>query len=241
VSHDAAARAEALLAVGRANEAIEILSRELATEPDDVWLLEVLVRAQLQIDHEDALKTAETLVRLEPDYAYGYRFCAIAHDQVGRRDEAIQYARTASTLAPDDPYVLSTHAVIAGRRKKGHWEGMNAAKRAVEVAPGMAVGYFAGGMVELSEGHWRRSAKWFERALEIDPHDRAAQVNLAIAREAAGDVVAALGGVDGVLRFDPTDEHARETLDGMVYSTIVHLLWVVLALLFVVVAVRGAL
>jgi len=131
-------------------------------------------------------------------------------------------------------------AVTRSRRPRGRGEAMQAAKRAIELAPEEGVGYFAAGAVELHAGHWRRSAKWFERALEIDPHDQTARINHAIAKQGAGDVAAALGGVDALLRFDPTDEDARETLDDVVYTTLVHLLWVVLVLLYVVDGVWGA-
>jgi tetratricopeptide (TPR) repeat protein len=234
VSYDVVARAEALLDAGRPQQAVELLSKELATEPDDADLLRVLARAQLLVDPAEALASAQLLIAREPESQDGYYLAAVAHDELGDRKAAVESARAAMAIAPDDPYVLMAFAITRSRRPWGRRESMRAAERAIEVAPEDSAGYIAAGSVELHSGHWRRSAKWFERALEIDPHDQMAQINLAIAKQGAGNVAAALGGVEGLLRFDPTDKDARETLDEVVYTTLVHLLWVVLVLLYVV-------
>ena len=239
MSTDIAARAEALLDAGRPHQAVELLSQGLATEPGDLPMLRVLARAQLLVDPAEALATAQLLIAREPESQDGYFFAAVAHDELGNRKAAVESARTAMAIAPDDPYVLMAFAITRSRRPWGRREGLRAAKRAIEVAPEDSAGYIAAGSVELHSGHWRRSAKWFERALEIDPHDQMAQINLAIAKQGAGNVAAALGGVDGLLRFDPNDKDARDVLDDVVYTTLVHLLWVVLVLLYVVQAVHG--
>jgi tetratricopeptide (TPR) repeat protein len=234
VSYEIVARAEALVDAGRPHQAIELLSKELAIAPDDVAMLRILIRAQLLVDPAAALASAQLLVAREPESEDGHYFAALAYDELGNRKAAVQSARTAMALAPDDPHVLMAFAITRSRRPRGRGEGMRAAKRAIELAPEDSAGYVAAGAVELHAGHWRRSAKWFERALEIDQHDQMAQINLAIAKQGAGNVAAALGGVDGMLRFDPNDKDAREVLDDVVYTTLVHLLWVVLVLLYVV-------
>jgi tetratricopeptide (TPR) repeat protein len=234
VSYEIVARAEALVDAGRPQQAIELLSKELGTAPDDALMLRSLARAQLLVDPGAALGSAQRLIALAPEDEDGYYFAALAHDELGNRQAAVESARAAMALAPDDPHVLMAFAITRSRRPRGHRESMRAANRAIEVAPESSAGYVAAGAVELHAGHWRRSAKWFERALEIDPHDAMAQINLAIAKQGAGNVAAALGGVDGMLRFDPSDRDAREVLDDVVYTTLVHLLWVVLVLLYVV-------
>lgn len=239
MSSDVLARAEALLDAGRAYQAVEILSRGLATDPGDVAMLRVLARAQLEVDPEQALRTAQALVARDPHSSDGHYFAALAHDLLGNRKQAVASARAAMAIEPDDPHVLMVFAVARSRRPRGRRECMSAAKRAIELAPDDSAGYFAAGAVELHKGHWRRSAKWFKRALEKDPHDQSSRLNLAIAQEGAGDLAAALGGVDALLRFDPTDRDARETLDEVVYTTLVHLLWIMIVVLYLTAALRG--
>lgn len=239
MSRDIVARAEALLDARRPHQAVELLSRGLATAPDDVDMLRVLARAQVQVDPAEGLASARRLIARDPEGSDGHYFAALAHDELGHRKDAVESARAALRLAPDDPYVLSTFAIIRSRRPRGRRESMRAAKRAIELAPDDSVGYAAAGAVELHAGHWRRSARWFQRALAIDPHDEMAAINLVIAKQGAGDVAAALGGTEALLRFDPTDKDARDTLDEVVYTTLVHLLWIVTVLVYVAAALRG--
>lgn len=239
MSGELAARAQALLDAGRPHQAIEVASQGLASDPEDGRMLRVLAHAQLHVDPAGALRTAGVLTGLEPHDEDGHYLASLAHDELGHRKEAVESARRAMAIAPDDPHVLMAFAITRSRRPRGRREGMAAARRAIEIAPDDSAGYIAAGAVELHAGHWRRSAKWFQRALQIDPHDPMAQINLAIAKQGAGDVASALGGTEALLRFDPTDEEARETLDEVVYTTLVHLLWIVTVSVYVMAAVRG--
>jgi tetratricopeptide (TPR) repeat protein len=234
VSYETVARAEALLDAGRPEQAIELLSKELATAPDDVPMLQTLARAQLEVDPKAAVLSAQQLISLDPEEHHGHLYAALAYDELGNRSQALEHARAAARIAPDDLSVVMTYAIVVSRKTFGRKEGMRAAKHAMALAPDDAAGYIAAGAVELHSGRWRRAARWFERALEIDPHDQMARINLAVAKQGAGNVAAALGGVDGLLRFDPNDKDARDVLDDVVYTTLVHLLWVVLVLLYVV-------
>jgi predicted Zn-dependent protease len=241
VSSEIVARAQALLEVDRPEDAIEVIVPGLAADPDDARMLSVLVRAQLDVDPKEAVKTAGRLVALEPWSSLAHRYCAIAHERAGNRKQAIHHAREAVEKAPEDPYAHGTlAAAIGGRKNKTTIEALQAAGRAINLAPDSTVGYFAAGRIELQAGEYDRAASWFERVLEIDPHDDAAQINLAIAHEASGKIAPALRGMDGLVRFDPTDAHARSILDGIVYTTLVHLLWIVLVLMYVVSTIRGA-
>ena len=239
MSYETVARAEALLDAGRPHQAIDLLSKELATAPDDVQMLRTLTRAQLDVDPEAALETAKLLITLDPEEHDGHLFAALAHDELGNRSSAVHHGREAARIAPNDPFAVATYAIVVSRTSFSRGEGMRAAKHAIALAPDDTVGYNAAGAVELHAGRWRRSAKWFERALEIDPHDPMAGINLAIAKQGAGDLAGAFGGTDALLRFDPNDEDARETLHDIVYTTLVHLLWVVLVLLYVVEAFQS--
>jgi Flp pilus assembly protein TadD len=240
LSAEIAARAEALLEVERTDEAIDVLVRGLAADPDDTWLLGVLVRAQLDVDPQAAVQTAERLVALEPWSSLAHRYCSIAYQALGRRDPALHHAREAVAKAPQDPWAHSTLATaIGGSKNKTQLDALQAAGKAIELAPNSTAGYFAAGRVEMDAGHWKNAGKWFERVLEIDPYDEPAQINLALAHEATGHIAPALRGMDGLLRFDPTDAHARTRLDDIVYTALVHFLWIVLFFAYVLGAVRG--
>ena len=68
---------------------------------------------------------------------------------------------------------------------------------------------------------------------------RASVAPLAVAREARGNVGHAFADAGHLLRLDPQDDDARDVLDEIAYTTLVHVAWVVLVLLWVAAAFKG--
>lgn len=240
MSADVAERASVLINAGRPAEAIALLRQALSQEPDDTELLDELARAQLDVDLPGALETAKRLIALDPDGYRGHFLAALACSDLDRDKEAGRYAETAVAAAP---YLAQTQAVYAQaicRQSRKRKQARAAAQRAIELAPEDTVGYVAAGNVELSAGKTKQAEKWYREALSIDPHDRAASLNLVLVSGARGRLAHAFGGADALLRFDPTDPDARQSLDRVVYTTLVHLLWVALPLLWIVGLVKGA-
>lgn len=233
MSEEAIERAEVLVGLGRPEEAATLLTGALAADPDDVELLVALAEAQLGYDEEAAFETAfEALVR-DPECVPALVIAAASCFDRNRPKESAEYARRAVELAPWLATAHAMYGMAVGRRARGRKEGLAAAKRAIELAPGETVGYVAAGTVEMAHAEWKSAIKWLEKALQLDPHERIAQVNLVTAREAAGRLTPALVEAAAILRVDPRDEDARHALDETVYTTLVHLLWIAAALLVV--------
>ena len=83
----------------------------------------------------------------------------------------------------------------------------------MEIDPTSVVGYVAAGNVELGHANWRKAEGWYRRALELEPHNRAAQLNLVVAQEAGGRIAPAFVDAGALLRFDPRDADARSRID----------------------------
>ena len=96
----------------------------------------------------------------------------------------------------------------------------------------------AAGNVELGHANWKRAEGWYRRALELEPYNRAAQLNLVVAQEAGGKIAPAFVDVGALLRFDPRDEEARSRIDELVYTTLVHLQWLAGVLAIVAIGIR---
>lgn len=231
VAAEAQERAQLLTELGRTAEAIALLHRALATDPDHTGLLEALTEAHLQADPRQALKTAERLIALGPGGYRGNYLAAFACLELGRGKQAIAHAREAVATAPN---IASCHALLAEAytRKKRSKQAKDAAERALELDPTEITGLIARGNVELGLGHWKEAERWYRHTLEIDPNNQPAQLNLATAQEAAGKAAPALLTMDGVLRFDPADDVARHHLDAVLYTTLVHIQWIVGVLAF---------
>ncbi len=109
----------------------------------------------------------------------------------------------------------------------------------MEIDPTSVVGYVAAGNVELGHANWRKAEGWYRRALELEPHNRAAQLNLVVAQEAGGRIAPAFVDAGALLRFDPRDADARSRIDELVYTTLVHLQWIAAVLAIVALGIRG--
>jgi tetratricopeptide (TPR) repeat protein len=233
-----AARAEAFIDLDRHAEAVPLLRQALASDPDDVWLLDLLAQAQLEAEPAAAHGTALRLVSVLPESYRGHLLASIAASEAGDRKAAERHAREAVDRAPWEPV---THARLAealvGRRHKLK-EAMREAERTIELAPDSSLGYVTAGNVHLRRGKTRAAKQLYARALAVDPTSRAAQVNVGITNKVSGRLDQAFGDVDAILRFDPRDESARRLLDAVVYTTLVHLQWLALLALFIAAALR---
>jgi tetratricopeptide (TPR) repeat protein len=177
------------------------------------------------------------LIALSPGDYRGNYLAAYACLELGRAKPAIAHAREAVAGAPN---IASCHALLAEAYalKRRYKQAKEAAERALELDPTDSTGLIARGNVELGLGNWKEAERWYRNTLEIEPHNRPAQLNLATTQEAAGKAAPALLTMDGVVRFDPSDRDARQHLDAVVYTTLVHVQWIAGLLAFGVLMIR---
>jgi tetratricopeptide (TPR) repeat protein len=229
-----------LIELDRHAEAMPLVERALADSPEDEELLDLLAQAQLEVDPGAAATTAARLAGIAPDSYRGYLIGSLAASQLGRGRDAIGLARRSVELAPWDARARSQLAQsLVGRRFK-YREALREAEEAVALAPEDTGGYVTAGNVELGRGRLRRAKRWYEQALEVDPADGIAQHNVALTSKVQGRMGASLGEVTALLAVDPRDERGRTLLDEVVYTTLVHLQWVVVVLAFAVGLLRGS-
>jgi tetratricopeptide (TPR) repeat protein len=237
--NDVARRASALTEVGRADEAIALLQRELVGSPEDIELLDALAVAQLGVSAADALITSQRLIALHPDGHRGQLLAALASYDLDDVKAATRHAEATVAAAPWLPLGHALYAESVSRSGRKRKRALEAAERAIELAPDETVGYNAAGAVELHNGRWRRAERLFRKALELDPTDHTATLNLAVAQEGRGNIGSAFADTSTLLHLDPRDGHARDVLDGVAYTTLVHVAWVVLVILWITAGVKG--
>lgn len=95
----------------------------------------------------------------------------------GRYREAVAELERARTLAPEDPRILNTLAVVQMRRGL-NVEASRAAEQAVRLAPGVADVWDTLGWATLGAGNRARARVAFEAAVRLDPHNRSARRGL---------------------------------------------------------------
>jgi Flp pilus assembly protein TadD len=212
-------RARVLLDLSRPSEALAVVRRALADNPNDPELLEIEGLCWLRmLDHAQALRAltrsiAEGPERAHPHYLYGF-----ALREVGRSSEAAPALATALRLGPEEPVYLRALAELYADLGR-HQEALALARRATELAPERSANHVTYGYVASQAGDKALARAEYERAVQLDPSDSAAWNNLGCLDLAAGRTLRARARFREALRLDPRGERARRNLALVVRDT----------------------
>lgn len=212
---DALDRAGALAEVGRDDQAEALLRRALADDPEDAALHAALSQVLLRRgEHAAALEHAERTVALAPEVGFGHALRSmVLSTDLRRRREAVDAAREAVRLDPEEPY---GHLTLSRACLRSRWfpEALDAADRAVALDPEDADAHGLRGAALMGAGRPADAETAMREALRLQPGDGDALHDLGIAVSVQGrDRQAEARGlfVDAA-RADPADAHARATM-----------------------------
>lgn len=208
-------RIDALLEVGRNEEARRMASDALATDPEDPALLGLLTRAHLRLDDDQAaLATALRVVAAAPDDEWGHRLASIALQRLGQHGEALRAATAAVGLDPDGWHTHLQYAFAASHVPGYLPAAHRAAERAVQLAPNEPDAHFARGRVAHEQHEFEHARAAYAKALALDPEHSGARHNLTLLDGSLRYRRAARGYV-ATLRSDPGMEIAKDNLDAV--------------------------
>lgn len=221
-------RADALIDLGRHDEALTVVHQALAQDPSDARLLGMASLAHLRLGHnQEAASTAARAIASDPEWDWLHRLRALALAAEARRAKrdagrrlgrlAADAAGEATRLAPGDAdaycVLVEAHLAAGDLGAAGF-----AARRAVELAPDEAGPWVASSQVALAAGDALTAEAAARRALSIDPEDYAALNNVGAALHNAGRRREAAALFAAAARQDPNADTARENvaLTGLV-------------------------
>jgi tetratricopeptide (TPR) repeat protein len=229
------AGAEALLAVGRVDDARRQAVAVLAKEPENVEALCLLARCHQEADdYPPMLRAAEDALQVAPDEFQAHLLRSQALLQLDRYDEAVEAGANAVRLAEESAaaYVTYGCALFAANQRRRGWAALREAAR---LAPDWPTVHFVTGAIWHSTGHSRRARQAYERTLRLEAdHEGARQGlgQLAMTGGRLGTAIGHLGSVAGSPRAESAAPGVDRALRGVTGQALA-IAWLVgLALMF---------
>lgn len=196
---NAQARAEQLLSEGKGDEAIRLLEKSSAENPQSAVVLVALGSVYQRTGRmSDAVSRYDSALKIDPDYALALYNRGSALLSLGKLTEAAGSLKQAAVLDPLNP---ETHRILAQTLYKiGDLEGSIASySEAIAHKPKDASLHYELGLAFAAMGGVSEAIREYETAVELNPQDSRSQ--------------SVLGGTYTLLgRFDQAKEHLDEAL-----------------------------
>src|SRR5262245_58907077 len=142
-------RAQALMDIERWSDAVAILNKGLATNPDNHWILCSLSLSHLNMgDRDRAMEYANRAVTIATEEEWGHRLRSVILLQQKKTGESLQAAREAVRVEPEWPTALYvvTQALIANKHLD---EARATAEKLRQIAPESEIAHESLGNVAL--------------------------------------------------------------------------------------------
>jgi tetratricopeptide (TPR) repeat protein len=207
-------RAQALHDIERYQEALAVLYRALAAQPDNVEVLCWIAMTHFRRgEWAETLEFANRAVAADPEEEHGHRLRSCTLEQLGRLPEAVQAAEESVRLSPEGrlPLAQLVDSLAACER----WEeALDAANRLIEIAPDSALAFWKRARVHLQREQWREAETYARRALAVDPEYRYALSGLGRALCQQGRRPEGMAVLYRALQLDPTNQWTQQVLLG---------------------------
>ena len=183
------AHASALLDLKRFDEAVSLLVRIVAAEPEGsrAWCL--LSAAHLGAGrYQEAAAAARRAITLTPSDDWPYRLASMARRHLGDIAAAVALANEACRLAPHEwrAYVCLAQAQLA--TEVDFIAAERAAADAVRLAPLEPDAHYVAGQVSYAQERWKAARAHQQRALSLDPTHSGALNELGLIKAHRGDL-----------------------------------------------------
>ena len=220
-------RAQALMDLGRHNEARAELAAHLARQPDSVLGLCMLAHCELEAgEPRAALAATGRVVAVAPEEEWALRIRALALVRLRRYRDARAAAKAAVRADPDNWRTHHVRAMVYSETA-AYEEALEMARQAVELAPLEADVHVILGLALAGLGRDDEARAAYLEALRIDPESAPALNNLAAADINSARIGRAARNVAAGLRLAPNDETIQRNLDVMAVQLLRRLLLLV--------------
>ncbi|MFZ9407591.1 MAG: XrtA/PEP-CTERM system TPR-repeat protein PrsT [Burkholderiaceae bacterium] len=157
-----------LVSQDKVTEALPIVQKAVAQNPEDVRLLDLLGSLYLRNkDHQQALETYSKITRIKPDLAAAHLRLGEVRSTIGDQSGAMASFRRAAELdarAPAAQFGMAAALVREGRKE----EALRLARKLQTEQPKSAMGLILEGDLLGAENQWKEAATVFRRSLGVE-------------------------------------------------------------------------
>ena len=205
-------QAQALIAVGRHADAVPLLQRAIAAEPEGAYPRCLLAACFIDMGrHDDACTMAESAIALSPELSPAHRMHSVALLELGKRKPALDAAGEAVRLSPSDPDAMMAlgEAQLANRQFD---DAVRSAERVLALDPASFDGHYLLGRIALGRKRWKEAETHCRRALRIEPRSWVVMNNLGVALQGQGRHKEAVAAFENAAKLNPKAELVRRNL-----------------------------
>ena len=197
---------------GRAGEAAELIAAAVEQNPGDAEALANLGLARKDLKQfAGARESLQRAIRLNPGNPVTHNNLGNVQAALGDYKAAVATYRTALRLDPD--YVECLSNLSAALKEVKQFDGaLAAADRAIELRPDFAEAHNNRGEILFKQARFAEAAESYRAAVDHRQDYVAAMINLSSARKECGDVEAARAILGEVLRRNPDNPRAHNSL-----------------------------
>jgi len=216
-------RAEALIELGRYEQALPLLAQSLAGTPDDDWLHCRMADVYYHLNQLDkAMEHAGRALHLNPQSDHPHNRLAWIYLERKHFDKALEHARAAISIDADDGhnlYCLAWAELHTGHHKRA----LAAAESAIKLDPENGVLHGLLGDLMLEANKPARAEIHYREALRHDPQSARSHCNLAIALAARKKLHEAADHYLLAVKLEPENAAYREKLFAHVHHELMDL------------------
>ncbi len=171
-------RAESLIEIERYKEAVSLLTKLLAQNPNDYHARCLLATCFLYLRRRgDSLEQLKKAIEIEPENEWAFRLQSIVYTEIASNDDALSAAEEAVKLAPYSAFAFQVLALVQLRFYK-YDAAIDSANKMLELAPESSEAFETLGQIDLQRENYPEAEEHFRRALQLNPNSYQAIVNV---------------------------------------------------------------
>lgn len=221
-------RAQALIDARRYEDALSLLARAIASDPDNFELHCLKSRSLMELGRmPEALQASDAAARLAPEESWPFTLRSSILIKLDRGREALVAARQAARLCPQSSqtqFQLAVSEWLCWHRRAGR----AAAERVLELAPDESSTYELLAWFDLGLWRFRSAERYAREALRLDPQSWQAFNYLGQALRAQRKGPEAIEALIEGLRLNPADTGLRYQLMLTIEGYLIRGLWPIL-------------